>query len=67
MPARRRAYGERTISKRKDGRWIGIAEPGWQDGRRRRKYVYGRTRAEVPAKLARSAASSSSSTRGSRP
>jgi hypothetical protein len=26
MPARRRAYGEGTISKRKDGRWIAIAE-----------------------------------------
>jgi integrase len=53
MAARRRAYGEGTISKRKDGRWIGIAELGWQDGKRRRKYVYGTTRAEVAAKLAK--------------
>jgi len=53
MAARRRAYGEGTISKRKDGRWIGIAELGWQDGKRQRKYVYGTTRAEVAAKLAK--------------
>jgi integrase len=52
MPARRRARGEGAISKRKDGRWLGIAELGWQNGKRRRKYVYGRTRAEVAAKLA---------------
>ena len=53
MAGRRRAYGEGSISKRKDGRWIGIAELGWQDGKRRRKYVYGATRAEVAAKLAK--------------
>jgi integrase len=53
MAGRRRAYGEGTISKRKDGRWLGIAELGWQDGKRRRKYVYGATRAEVAAKLAK--------------
>jgi hypothetical protein len=33
-------------------------ELGWQEGKRRRKYVYGATRAEVAAKLARSAATS---------
>lgn len=53
MAARRRAYGEGAISKRTDGRWVGIAELGWQDGKRRRKYVYGTTRAEVAAKLAK--------------
>jgi hypothetical protein len=52
MPARRLAYGEGTIFKRKDGRWLSIAELGWQNGKRRRNYVYGRTRAEVAAKLA---------------
>jgi integrase len=53
VPARRPAYGEGSISRRKDGRWVGIAELGWQDGKRRRKYVYGVTRAEVAAKLAK--------------
>jgi integrase len=39
-----------------DGRWIGIIDLGWQDGKRQRKYLYGRTRAEVADKLARARA-----------
>jgi integrase len=50
---RRRAPGEGTISKRVDGRWIGIIDLGWQDGKRQRKSLYGRTRAEVADTLAK--------------
>jgi integrase len=50
---RRRAKGEGGIRKRVDGRWEGTIELGWQDGKRRRKSVFGRTRAEVAQKLAK--------------
>jgi integrase len=49
---RRRARGEGAISKRKEGLWAGVLDLGWQDGKRRRKFVCGRTRAEAAAKLA---------------
>jgi integrase len=48
---RRRGRGEGGIHRRTDGRWEGTIELGWRDGKRRRKYVYGRTRAELAAKL----------------
>ena len=47
----RRGKGEGAISCRKDGRWVGIVDLGWRDGKRARKYVYGKTRAEVTTKL----------------
>src|SRR5262249_30673665 len=47
----RRGNGEGTIYKRADGRWEGRLDLGWQDGRRRRKCVYGNTRSEVVEKL----------------
>lgn len=47
----RRDRGEGSIHHRKDGRWVGIADLGWRDGRRARKYVYGTTRAEVRERL----------------
>ena len=50
MP-RRRGRGEGGITKRKDGRWMAQVDLGWQDGRRRRKALYGRTKAEVQDKL----------------
>ena len=34
-----------------DGRWAATLDLGWQDGKRKRKTVYGRTRAEVADKL----------------
>jgi integrase len=49
---RRRARGEGAISKRKNGGWTGVLDLGWQDGKRKRKFVYARTRAEVARKLA---------------
>jgi integrase len=48
----RRGRGEGTIHKRKDGRWAAAADLGYKDGKRYRPEFYGRTRAEVAAKLA---------------
>jgi len=47
----RRGRGEGTISLRSDGRWQGRIDLGWIEGKRRRKVVYGSTRAEVAKKL----------------
>ena len=50
--ARRRGNGEGTISKRSDGRYTAAIFVTRPDGSRGRKWIYGRTRAEVAAKLA---------------
>lgn len=50
--ARKRAHGEGTISKRKDGRWEAKASVGYKpDGTPKRQTVYGRTQTEVKEKL----------------
>lgn len=49
--AKRRGRGEGSITQRPDGRWVARVDLGWQDGKRRRKAVYGRTRREVADKL----------------
>lgn len=49
--AKRRANGEGTITKRKDGRYHAAAYVYRPDGTRVRKYVYGKTRDEVAQKL----------------
>jgi integrase len=51
MSARRRGKGEGAVSKRSDGRWEARLELGWQDGKRRRKSVYGRTKKEALTEL----------------
>lgn len=49
---RRRGPQEGSIYRRKsDGRWVGSIHLGYSDGKRNRKTVYGRTRAEVADKL----------------
>jgi hypothetical protein len=48
---RRRAKGEGALYQRKDGRWVGELDLDWQGARRQRKCFYGRTQAEVLAKL----------------
>ena len=48
---RRRGRGEGGIRKRADGRGEGFVELGWIDGKRRRKSVYGTTRAVVASKI----------------
>jgi len=49
---RRRGSGEGGVYQRaSDGRWVGVVDLGWIDGKRRRRTVYGATRAEAVAKL----------------
>jgi integrase len=48
----RRGRGEGSIHQRSDGRWVGVVSLGYRNGRRHRKYVYARTRAEVVKKMA---------------
>ena len=48
----RRGRGEGSITKRKDGRWMGRLDLGWRDGKRQTKTIYGRTRKEVSLGLA---------------
>jgi integrase len=48
--SKRRGQGEGSIYKRADGRWVGAVNLGWEAGKRRRKVVYGRTRAEAARK-----------------
>ena len=50
--ARKRANGEGTITKRKDGRWQAAVTVGYDhNGKQKRKTLYGRTQGEVRAKL----------------
>ena len=49
--ATRRGRGDGSITRRADGRWMARVDLGWQDGKRRRKTLYGRTRREVQDKL----------------
>jgi integrase len=44
---RKRGQGEGSIYRRKDGRWVGVVNLGYRDGKRARKSVYGATQAEV--------------------
>jgi integrase len=49
---KRRGRGDGGIRQRADGRWEGSVEDGYRpNGTRRRRFVYGRTRAEVVEKL----------------
>lgn len=51
--AGKRGNGEGSIYQDGEGRWRSVVDLGWRDGRRRRKYLSGRTRAEVAVKLRR--------------
>src|SRR5262245_5292439 len=49
---RRRGYSEGSIYQRKDGRWTASISLGYRnDGRRKRRDVYGKTKADVAAEL----------------
>ena len=48
---KRRGHGEGTITQRKDGRWEAKIDLGYQEGKRKRKAFYGRTRREVADQL----------------
>ncbi len=48
----RRANGEGSIFQRKDGLWCGYITTGFEDnGEQKKKYVYGKSKADVSAKL----------------
>ena len=47
----KRGQGEGSIYKRKDGRWVGVVNLGYQNGKLNRKYYYGETRKDVSDKL----------------
>ncbi len=48
----RRGHGEGSVYQRaSDGRWVGVFDLGWHDGKRKRRTVYGSTRAEVVKEL----------------
>jgi len=50
--AGKRGNGEGSVYQRaSDGRWVAMVDLGSGNGRRRRRYFYGRTRAEVVRKL----------------
>ena len=46
---RRRATGEGSVYKTADGRWRGAVDLGWENGKRKRKYVSGATQADALA------------------
>jgi len=49
---RRRSHGEGGLYRREsDGRWVGVIDLGWVDGKRRRRTVYGRTEREALDKM----------------
>ena len=50
--AKKRGSNEGSIYKDKDGRWRGSVHLGYSGGKRRRKVISGKTRAEVARKLA---------------
>ena len=47
----KRGSNEGSIFKRKDGRWAATINLGWQEGKRKRKTFYGKTREDVQKKL----------------
>lgn len=47
----KRGSNEGSIHHRKDGRWVAVVHLGYEQGRRRRKSLYGQTRQEVAEKL----------------
>jgi integrase len=51
-PSRRRRGAGAVYQRQSDGRWVGVVDLGWIDGRRRRRTVYGQTEDEVLDKLA---------------
>lgn len=48
---RKRGQGEGNIYERSDGRWAARVSVGYRNGKRARRWVYGKTRADVADKL----------------
>src|SRR5262249_34908018 len=53
MAGKKRANGESSIYQRPDGRWCAQVQVGWFNGKRQRKYIYGKTRKDVAQQLVR--------------
>lgn len=51
VPGKRRGAREGSIYRRPDGRWVGIADLGWTNGKCSRKFVYGATRRQATERL----------------
>ena len=49
----RRPQGEGSVYRLPDGRWRGVVDLGWHDGKRRRKYITRGSQAEVVRELRR--------------
>jgi integrase len=49
----RRPQGEGSVYRLPDGRWRGVVDLGWHEGKRRRKYITRGTQAEVVRELRR--------------
>jgi len=49
----RRPSGDGSVYRSPDGRWRGVVDLGWVEGKRKRKYVTGSTQAEALAKMRR--------------
>jgi integrase len=49
----RRPQGEGSVYRLPDGRWRGVVNLGWHDGKRRRKYITRGTQSEVVRELRR--------------
>ncbi len=47
----KRGKNEGSIFQRKDGRWVGSLNLGWEDGKRKRRHFYAATAAEVQDEL----------------
>jgi integrase len=47
----KRGQNEGSIFRRKDGRWCGVLNLGWENGRRKRKSFYGKIASEVREQL----------------
>ncbi len=52
MP-KRRGKNEGTVFQRQDRRWCAVIDLGWENGKRKRKSLYGATRKEVAEQLSR--------------
>ena len=53
MPTHRRSPGAGSVTQLPDGRFMARLDLGWKDGKRQRKAVFGRTKAEALKKLAK--------------
>ncbi len=51
MANKKRGQGEGNIYKRADGRWAARISAGYRNGKRSRRWVYGKTRSAVAKKL----------------